>query len=345
MMVVAMNNDFPEMFEKMEKRKLRKYRLYMANLVYQWVNIVVMMFYLVSPFVLKVKVGPITYFSNLIFIPLFSAMLFYATKDAIKTKAAPVLSGNGFMHGCFGVTKELLPSVFALSQWMTFAVFQKEAIGNYSWLIWGSIVPWLFFAIICCYYSTEHIDDYYDLPPGYEIDHTKSEQALKKLLQIIEYEPSKTEQQIKRSKKLKEYSFRVYIHNLLCQWISLVGMLMYIVAPIIFKLEANEVLQHLNLVLIPVFTIVLYNRTRFVIAHKEFPNLKGNNNLKCVGKSLGLILPSIVAMCEWGRLVIFMHSHLRIPVTIIVATILSVDLFIILTCYFAHKTIKENENE
>ena len=28
-----------------------------------------------------------------------------------------------------------------------------------------------------------------------------------------------------------------------------------------------------------------------------------------------------------------------------VATILSVDLFIILTCYFAHKTIKENENE
>lgn len=340
-----MNNDLPEMFEKMEKRKLRKYRLYMANLVYQWVNIVVMMFYLVSPFVLKVKVGPITYFSNLIFIPLFSAMLFDATKDAIKTKTAPVLSGAGFMHGCFGFLKELLPSMFTLAMWLTVAVFQKEAMGNYSWLIWGSIVPWLFFAIICCYYSSEHIDDYYDLPFGYEIDYTKSEQALKKLLQIIEYEPSKTEQQIKRSKKLKEYSFRVYIHNLLCQWISLVGMLMYIVAPIIFKLEANEVLQHLNLVLIPVFTIVLYNRTRFVITNKEFPNLKGNNNLKCVGKSLGLILPSIVAMCEWGRWVIFMHSYLRIPVTIIVATILSVDLFIILTCYFAHKTIKENENE
>ena len=235
--------------------------------------------------------------------------------------------------------------MFTLAMWLTVAVFQKEAMGNYSWLIWGSIVPWLFFAIICCYYSSEHIDDYYDLPFGYEIDYTKSEQALKKLLQIIEYEPSKTEQQIKRSKKLKEYSFRVYIHNLYCQWISLVGMLMYIVAPFIFKLEANEVLQHLNFVLIPVFTIVLYNRTRFVITNKKFPNLKGNNSLMCVGKSLGLMLPSIVAMCEWGRLVIFMHSHLRIPVTIIVATMLSVDLFIILTCYFANKTIKENENE
>ena len=76
MMVIAMNNDFSEMFEKMEKRKLRKYRLYMANIVYQWINIAAMAVYLVAPFVLKIKVGPITYFSNLILIPLFSAMLF-----------------------------------------------------------------------------------------------------------------------------------------------------------------------------------------------------------------------------------------------------------------------------
>ena len=304
-----------------------------------------MAFYLISPFVLKIKVGPITYFSNLILIPLFSAMLFYATKDAIKTKAAPVLSGAGFMHGCFGAIKELLPSVFALSQWLTFAVFQKEALGNYSWIICASAVLWLFFAIICCYYSSEHIDDYYDLPLGYEIDYTKSEQALKKLLQIMEYEPSETEQQIKKNKKLKEYSFKVYVKNLISQWISLVGMLMYIVAPIIFKLEANEVSQHLNLVLIPIFTLVLYNRTRFVITNKEFPNLKGNNSLKCVGKSLGLMLPSIVAMCEWGRLLAYTYSHLRIYITLFAATILSVDLFIILTCYFANKTIKENKNE
>lgn len=345
-MVIAMNNDFSEMFEKMEKRKQRKFRFYVANLIYQWLNIALMVLCLAAPFLFKLKIGPFTYFSNFIFIPLFSTILYYATRDAIKTKIAPVRSEGGLIHCWFEDTKVMLPSIFAFAQWMAFTVCQKETLGNYSWLVWALVTPWLFFAISHSHYLNQDSDDYYEVLDDCEIDNTKSQQALNKILQIMEYEPPKSEQQIKRIKKLKKYSFKVYVHNLFYQWFCLVGMVLYMIAPIIWELEVSETLRHFNLVLIPVLTVVLCNQTKFAIENKAAPNLKSESKIKGVWKILSLILPSFVAACEWGSPIVFINNSLGVGAAIIIVALLHMFSNIILLCCISDQEFeKENENE
>ena len=158
-----MDERYLEMLRKRKKRKERNFAFYVANLIYQWLCVGGLVFYIVAPFVLNFKVGPITYCANFILIPLFSVILFKKTKSALKSGKAPESDYGEHFKQLLRMLGDLLPSMICTSMWLTVAVFQKHAEGFYLYLIWIMALLLLYFMILVQIYSHEPTNNYYDI--------------------------------------------------------------------------------------------------------------------------------------------------------------------------------------
>jgi hypothetical protein len=118
-------------------------------------------FYIVAPFVLNFKVGPITYCANFILIPLFSVILFKKTKSALKSGKAPESDYGEHFKQLLRMLGDLLPSMICTSMWLTVAVFHKNDVTVN--LIWILSVLMLYFVILVQIYSHEPTNNYYDM--------------------------------------------------------------------------------------------------------------------------------------------------------------------------------------
>jgi hypothetical protein len=156
-----MDERYLEMLRKRKKRKERNFAFYVANLIYQWLCVGGLVFYIVAPFVLNFKVGPITYCANFILIPLFSVILFKKTKSALKSGKAPESDYGEHFKQLFRMLGDLLPSMICTSMWLTVAVFHKNDVTVN--LIWILSVLMLHFVILVQIYSHEPTNNYYDM--------------------------------------------------------------------------------------------------------------------------------------------------------------------------------------
>ena len=156
-----MDERYLEMLRKRKKRKERNFAFYVANLIYQWLCVGGLVFYIVAPFVLKFKVGPITYCANFILIPLFSVILFKKTKSALKSGKAPESDYREHFKQLLRMLGDLLPSMICTSIWLTVAVFHKNDVTVN--LIWILSVLMLYFVILVQIYSHEPTNNYYDM--------------------------------------------------------------------------------------------------------------------------------------------------------------------------------------
>lgn len=156
-----MDERYLEMLRKRKKRKERNFAFYVANLIYQWLCVGGLVFYIVAPFVLNFKVGPITYCANFILIPLFSVILFKKTKSALKSGKAPESDYGEHFKQLLRMLGDLLPSMICTSMWLTIAVFHKNDVTVN--LIWILSVLMLHFVILVQIYSHEPTNNYYDM--------------------------------------------------------------------------------------------------------------------------------------------------------------------------------------
>lgn len=156
-----MDERYLEMLRKRKKRKERNFAFYVANLIYQWLCVGGLVFYIVAPFVLNFKVGPITYCANFILIPLFSVILFKKTKSALKSGKAPESDYGEHFKQLLRMLGDLLPSMICTSMWLTVAVFHKNDVTVN--LIWILSVLMLYFIILVQIYSHEPTNNYYDM--------------------------------------------------------------------------------------------------------------------------------------------------------------------------------------
>jgi hypothetical protein len=156
-----MDERYLEMLRKRKKRKERNFAFYVANLIYQWLCVGGLVFYIVAPFVLNFKVGPITYCANFILIPLFSVILFKKTKSALKSGKAPESDYREHFKQLLRMLGDLLPSMICTSMWLTVAVFHKNDVTVN--LIWILSVLMLHFVILVQIYSHEPTNNYYDM--------------------------------------------------------------------------------------------------------------------------------------------------------------------------------------
>jgi hypothetical protein len=156
-----MDERYLEMLRKRKKRKERNFAFYVANLIYQWLCVGGLVFYIVAPFVLNFKVGPITYCANFILIPLFSVILFKKTKSALKSGKAPESDYGEHFKQLLRMLGDLLPSMICTSMWLTVAVFHKNDVTVN--LIWILSVLMLYFVILVQIYSHEPTNNYYDM--------------------------------------------------------------------------------------------------------------------------------------------------------------------------------------
>jgi hypothetical protein len=156
-----MDERYLEMLRKRKKRKERNFAFYVANLIYQWLCVGGLVFYIVAPFVLNFKVGPITYCANFILIPLFSVILFKKTKSALKSGKAPESDYGEHFKRLLRMLGDLLPSMICTSMWLTVAVFHKNDVTVN--LIWILSVLMLYFVILVQIYSHEPANSYYDM--------------------------------------------------------------------------------------------------------------------------------------------------------------------------------------
>lgn len=156
-----MDERYLEMLRKRKKRKERNFAFYVANLIYQWLCVGGLVFYIVAPFALNFKVGPITYSANFILIPLFSVVLFKKTKSALKSGKAPEGDYREHFKQLLRMLGDLLPSMICTSMWLTVAVFHKNDVTVN--LIWILSVLLLYFVILVQIYSHEPTNNYYDM--------------------------------------------------------------------------------------------------------------------------------------------------------------------------------------
>lgn len=156
-----MDERYLEMLRKRKKRKERNFAFYVANLIYQWLCVGGLVFYIVAPFVLNFKIGPITYCANFILIPLFSVILFKKTKSALKSGKAPESDYGEHFKQLLRMLGDLLPSMICTSMWLTVAVFHKNDVTVN--LIWILSVLMLHFVILVQIYSHEPTNNYYDM--------------------------------------------------------------------------------------------------------------------------------------------------------------------------------------
>lgn len=156
-----MDERYLEMLRKRKKRKERNFAFYVANLIYQWLCVGGLVFYIVAPFVLNFKVGPITYCANFILIPLLSVILFKKTKSALKSGKAPESDYGEHFKQLLRMLGDLLPSMICTSMWLTVAVFHKNDVTVN--LIWILSVLMLYFIILVQIYSHEPTNNYYDM--------------------------------------------------------------------------------------------------------------------------------------------------------------------------------------
>lgn len=156
-----MDERYLEMLRKRKKRKERNFAFYVANLIYQWLCVGGLVFYIVAPFVLNFKVGPITYCANFILIPLFSVILFKKTKSALKSGKAPESDYGEHFKQLLRMLGDLLPSMICTSIWLTVAVFHKNDVTVN--LIWILSMLMLYFVILVQIYSHEPTNNYYDM--------------------------------------------------------------------------------------------------------------------------------------------------------------------------------------
>ena len=156
-----MDERYLEMLRKRKKRKERNFAFYVANLIYQWLCVGGLVFYIVAPFVLNFKVGPITYCANFILIPLFSVILFKKTKSALKSGKAPESDYGEHFKQLLRMLGDLLPSMICTSMWLTVAAFHKNNVTVN--LIWILSVLMLYFVILVQIYSHEPTNNYYDM--------------------------------------------------------------------------------------------------------------------------------------------------------------------------------------
>ena len=156
-----MDERYLEMLRKRKKRKERNFAFYVENLIYQWLCVGGLVFYIVAPFVLNFKIGPITYCANFILIPLFSVILFKKTKSALKSGKAPESDYGEHFKQLLRMLGDLLPSMICTSMWLTVAVFHKNDVTVN--LIWILSVLMLHFVILVQIYSHEPTNNYYDM--------------------------------------------------------------------------------------------------------------------------------------------------------------------------------------
>ena len=338
MMVIAMNNDFAEMFEKMKKRKLRKYRLYIANIVYQWICVLGLMFYSVMPFIFRGTVGIVPFYSNLVVVPFFATFLYHRTKQVIKTKDIPQKVTDGFLKRSFDAVKLLLPSIVCGERYISSATCRLEVYGLYVWLTRGLIVPILFFAILISYYSAEHGDGKSQV---YDIDFKHPVSSLKSLLRVSIHEIKCYIEKWRHTPKKKQLI--VYISNIIYQWACIKGMVLYMAAPFVFNMRIGIFSFRCNYILIPLLTVVLFNQTKALMETKDIPQMSHKNKFKEIWSVLVLMLPSIAVLCEWGNLYTFLYNSLSWYAAIIVAALLPILFFVASLSYISYK--KENKNE
>lgn len=334
MMVIAMNKHFPE------KIKQRKYRFYVANLVYQWISVLGLIFYSVMPFIFRGTVGIIPFYSNLVVVPFFATFLYHRTKRVIKTKDVPQKATDGFFKRAFEAVKLLLPSIVCAERYISSANCRTEVYGSYVWLMRALIIPILFFAILISYYSAEHgkrIEEVYD------IDFKNPIGSLKVLLRMSIHE---IKCYIEKWHHIPNKKLLVlYILNVVYQWACIKSTIILMAAPFIFDIRMGIIAFRCNYILVPILTVILFNQTKLLIETMSIPKLESKNIFKIILNIIAIMLPSIAALCEWASPYMFLNNSLGWNAVIIVVVFLPIIFFVTSFSYISYKKgKKENTN-